>query len=120
MRKVAETPSLAPNNYDRTVYLVADDLGEAKRAWREADYDVCDRETVIQDLLAGEYRNPIRVVAFNTTELWSEDVSAAVAHELRHRCDLRLRDIPFFLQDFCDRHEGRYHDIQLPLPIRLV
>jgi len=120
MRKVAETPSLAPKTYDQTVYLVADDLGDARRAWREADYDVCDRETVIQDLLAGEFRNPIRVVAFNTTELWSEDVSAAVAHELRHRCDLQLRDIPFFLQDFCDRHEGRYHDIQLPLPIRFV
>jgi hypothetical protein len=31
-----------------------------------------------------------------------------------------MRDIPFFLQDFTDRYEGRYHDIQLPLPMRLV
>jgi hypothetical protein len=28
--------------------------------------------------------------------------------------------VPFFLQDFVDRHEGRYRDIQLPLPMRLV
>jgi hypothetical protein len=68
-------------------------------------------------MLAGEYRSPIRVVAFNITEHWSEDVSAEVAHELRRRCDLQLRDIPFFLQEFCDRHEGRYRDIQLPLPM---
>jgi hypothetical protein len=118
MRK-AETPPIVHEGSDQTVYLVADDLGEAGRAWRKADYDVCDREAVIQDMLAGEYRNPIRVVAFNTTEHWSEDVSAEVAHELRHRCDLQLRDIPFFLQEFCDRQEGRYHDIQLPLPIGL-
>jgi hypothetical protein len=43
-----------------------------------------------------------------------------VAAELRQRCDLQLRDIPFLLQDFVDRYEGRFQDIQLPLPIRLV
>ena len=120
MSELAERPSIAPGGASQTVYLVADDLGEAGRTWQEADYEVSDRETVIQDMLAGEYINPIRVVAFNTTEHWSEDVSADVARELRYRCDLQLRDIPFFLQDFCDRHEGRYSDVQLPLPIRLV
>jgi hypothetical protein len=60
------------------------------------------------------------VVSFNTSEHWSEDVSTDVAHELRRRCDLQQRDVPFFLQDFVDRYEGRYHDVQLPLPIRLV
>jgi hypothetical protein len=35
-------------------------------------------------------------------------------------CDLKMRDIPFYLQDFVDRYEGRYRDFQLPLPIRLV
>lgn len=120
MSNVDRTPSIVPGDRDQAVYLVADDLGEAGRAWREADYDVCDRETVIQDMLAGQYKNPIRVIAFNTAALWSEDVSADVVQELRHRCSLQQRDIPFFLQDFCDRHEGRYQDVQLPLPIRLV
>jgi len=31
-----------------------------------------------------------------------------------------MRDVPFFLQDFVDRYEGRYQDVQLPLPMRLV
>jgi hypothetical protein len=31
-----------------------------------------------------------------------------------------MRDIPFFLQDFVDRCEGRYRDIQLQLPIRPI
>jgi hypothetical protein len=53
-------------------------------------------------------------------ERWSEDISEEVAHELRRRCDLQMRDVPFFLQDFTDRYEGRYRDVQLPLPLRLV
>ena len=89
-------------------------------AWRETDCETADLETVIQDLLTGQYHNPIRVIAFNTAERWSEDVSADVAQELRRRCDLQMRDVPFFLQDFTDRHEGRYRGVQLPLPMRLA
>ena len=47
----------------------------------EADYEATDLETVIQDMLSGQYTNPIRVIAFNTAERWSEDVSADVALE---------------------------------------
>jgi len=65
----------------------------------------------------GQHSNPFRVIAFNTAERWSEDVSQDVAHELRRRCDLQARDIPFYLQDFTDKYEGRYHDVQLPLPM---
>ena len=75
---------------------------------------------MIQDLLSGQYNNPMRVVAFNTAEHWSQDVSTDVAQELRRRCDLQGRDIPFFLQDFTDQYEGRYYDVQLPLPLRLA
>jgi hypothetical protein len=64
--------------------------------------------------------NPVRVVGFNTAETWSQDVSGDVAQELRRRCDLQQRDVPFHREDFVERHEGRYHDIQLPLPTRLV
>jgi hypothetical protein len=119
MRTSNLTPSIVPNEHDQTVYLVADDF-KTSSVWREADYDDTDLETVIQDLLSGQYNSPSRVVAFNTAEHWSQDVSEDVAQELRRRCDQQGRDIPFFLQDFTDRHEGRYRDIQLPLPMRLV
>jgi hypothetical protein len=33
---------------------------------------------------------------------------------------IQMRDAPFFLQEFVDQYEGRYHDFQLPLPMRLV
>ena len=96
-----------------------DDLGRS-RIWREIDAEVADLETVIGDLVDGQYRSPSRVIAFNTSEGWSQDVSADVANEVRRPCDLLQRDLPFFLQPFTDRHQGRYRDYQLSLLIRLV
>jgi hypothetical protein len=106
MRGSNWTPSIVPTDSDDTIYLVADDFGQIGRAWREADYDTTDLETVIQGLLSGEYSNPIRVVAFNTGERWSEDVSEDVASELRRRCDLQMREVPAALYDFVDRHQN--------------
>jgi hypothetical protein len=87
------TQSIVPDGNDQTVYLVADDSGKPGSAWVETDYETTNLETVIQDLLTGQYSNPIRVIAFNTAERWSEDVSEDVAHELRQRCDLQMRDV---------------------------
>jgi hypothetical protein len=120
MPRTGWTPSIVPNGDDQNVYIVLDDFGRNGRAYRETDVERADLEAVIMDLLEGEYKNPVRVVGFNTSEKWSQDVSADVAHELRRRCDLQMRDVPFHLEDFVERHEGRYHDIQLPLPMRLV
>jgi hypothetical protein len=120
MEKSGWTPSIVPRDDDSNVYLVLDDLGRLGRVWREAVAEATDLETITVDLLDGQYSNPVRVVSFNTAETWSQDVSADVAQELRRRCDLQLRDVPFGLQDFVDRHEGRYIDVQLPLPLRLV
>jgi hypothetical protein len=106
MRKSNWTPSIVPTDQDETVYLVADDFGRLGRAWREADYEATDLETVIQDLLTGQYKNPFRVVAFNTAERRSEDVSEDVARELRRRCDLQMCDLPSTISDFVERHEG--------------
>jgi hypothetical protein len=114
------TPSIVPDGDDQNVYLVLDDFGGNGRAWREAETEETDLESVIANLLNGEYKNPVRVVGFNTGEGWSQDVSADVARELRRRCDEQMRDVPFFLQEFVDRYEGRYQDMQLPLPIRLA
>jgi hypothetical protein len=120
MRRAGRAPSIVPDGDDQNVYIVVDDFGRNGRVYRETDVENANLETLIVDLLDGQYKNPVWVVSFNTAEKWSQDVSADVAHELRRRCDIQMRDVPFFLQDFVDRHEGRYHDIQLPLPIRLV
>ena len=74
-------------------------------------------ETVIQDLLAGEYRKPIRVVAFNTAERCSEDVSEHIAREIQRRGNLQLNDVPSYLREFVDRYSPQ--DLQ-QFSLRLV
>jgi hypothetical protein len=81
------TPSIVPTCDDQNVYIVVDDFGRAGRSYRETDVEHADLETTIANLITGEYRNPIRVVAFNTAERCSEDVSEDVAREIRRRFD---------------------------------
>jgi hypothetical protein len=71
-------PSLAPAAPDdHDVYLVLDDFGaRLGRAWRETNEERTDRRTLLTDLIDGQYSNPTRVIAFNTAEGWSRDVSA--------------------------------------------
>jgi len=77
-------PSIAPAlPDDRDVYLVLDDFGgRLGRAWRETDEDQTDRATVFMDLINGQYSNPARIVAFNTAQGWSRDVSDEIADEV--------------------------------------
>ena len=115
MRKPIWTPSIVPAGDDDTVYLVKDDLGCLGTVWREADGETTDLETVITDLLTGQYKDPVRVVAFNTAERWSQDVSEDVANELLRRCGIQMRDVPSSVQDLVERHEGHHRQLALHL-----
>jgi hypothetical protein len=64
MRETSRAPSIVPKSEDETVYLVLDDLGQLGRIWLEADAETTDLETVILD--EGQYKDPVRVIAFNT------------------------------------------------------
>jgi hypothetical protein len=59
------------------VYMVVDDLGQLGRVYRETDLETADLETVILDLLEGQYKTPVRSVAFNTSEGWSQEAPRA-------------------------------------------
>src|SRR3954452_24398742 len=101
------SPSIVPPGGDQDVYLVLDDFGSGLgRAWREADVEHTDLETVITDLLDGQFNNPVRIIAFNVAEGWARDVSEAVADELRELCADHRRDLPFSVQEFVERCIG--------------
>ena len=70
MHKSRWTPSIVPRGDDHDVYLVVDDLGRLGRVWREADFEAADFEAVVIDLLEGQYKHPIGIFAFNSTEGW--------------------------------------------------
>ncbi len=76
--------SLVPH-FDITVHIVLDDFGKAGRAYRETAEEDTNLGSVIDDLLTGQFNNPVRVVAFNTSEGWSRDVSEDVAREVIRR-----------------------------------
>ena len=115
---MAISPSIVPAGSDHDVYLVLDDLGSRLgKVWRETDDENTDHETVIRRLLEGECANPVRVVAFNTAEGWSRDLTDDIADELRQRCAER-GEVPGFLSDFLERHDTGL-PIQLPLPMQI-
>ena len=41
---------------------------------------------MIHDLVEGQYSKPLRIIAFNTAEGWSRDVTLEIADDLRQRC----------------------------------
>jgi hypothetical protein len=88
-------PSIVPSGHDQTVYLVVNKFGNLRTAFPETDVDKADLETVIGDLMSGQYSDPVRVVAFNTAEQWSADVSQDVAHEMKRRADPAGDDLEF-------------------------
>lgn len=80
------SPSIAPYGPERDVYLVLDNFGaRLGRSWRETDENAANRDALIRDLVEGEFNNPVRIVAFNTVEGWSRDVTVDIADELRRR-----------------------------------
>ena len=109
------TPSIVPNVGDQNVYIVLDCFDQNGCAWREADAEATDLETVIADLMSGQYNDPQRVVAFNTFEHWAEDVSEDVAREIRRRADLACEDLSSSIEDFVGRHAGRERQLALRL-----
>jgi hypothetical protein len=112
------SPSIVPDPDDRDIYLVLDDFGgRLGRAWPETDEERTDREIVITDLMTGQYSNPVRVVAFNTAEGWSRDMSEEIADELMRWYAQQDKEVPPSLEDFIERHRTAMSE-QLPLPLR--
>jgi hypothetical protein len=110
------SPPVAPSPPDDIdIHLVLDHLGgRLARVWRETDEEVTDRKALITDLLDGQYKDPARIVAFNTAEGWSRDVSAELADEIVDRCGMDGFDVPPSLQNFVAEY-ATTRPLQLPL-----
>jgi hypothetical protein len=108
------SPRIVPYGADETVYLVVDSFGTGT-VYRETEVERADLETIMADLLAGQFNNPIRVVAFNTLEHWAEEVSAEIASEISARCDIDGLPVPEHLGDFVDRYARSTRQLALRL-----
>jgi hypothetical protein len=101
------SPSIAPTGFDVDVYLILDDFGKLGRSYREADEEAADKETIIRNLIEGQYNDPVRIVAFNTAEGWARDVTEDIAREIHDRVERSADEISPGLRDFLDREVGR-------------
>jgi hypothetical protein len=81
--------------------LLDDFGGRLGRAWRETAEEDANHETLIRDLMDDQYSLPLRIIAFNTAEGWSRDVTLDIADELRRRfaeCD----EVPASVQELLE------------------
>jgi hypothetical protein len=96
------SPSIVPRWADQDTYLVLDDFGgRIGCSWRETDVESAGRETLIRDLVDGQYNHPVRIVAFNTAEGWSRDVTVDIADELRRRY-VEFGEVPDSILEFLE------------------
>jgi hypothetical protein len=98
-------PSLVPH-FGATKYIALDDYGKAGRVYRETAEEEANLESVIDDLLTGQFNNPVRVVAFNTSDGWSRDVSEDIAREVMRRVAGRDRPLVASSRQFVETYVG--------------
>jgi hypothetical protein len=84
------SPPIAPKtfNYDTTVFIVLNDFGTVGSSYCETHEAQADEWVVITDIIDGQYSNPVRIVAFNTHQGWSRDVTEEIARKI---IDLNLQ-----------------------------
>ncbi|MGY8706154.1 hypothetical protein RAD16_10495 [Bradyrhizobium sp. 18BD] len=115
-------PSIVPlDRLDRNIYLVLEDFGaHAGCAWRETDEADTDLETVIRNIISGEYTYPVRIVAFNAIEGWSRDATSEVADGVAQCVIDTDAEVSPALQAFIAANTSRPFNVQLSLPLREI
>jgi hypothetical protein len=103
MRRSPPLAPGAPYHYG-TIYIVLDDFGDLGRAYRETDEAEADERTIVDNFISGQYSHPVRVVAFNTDEGSSRDVSEDIAHAVAERANSEGRELSDCTRQFLADH----------------
>jgi hypothetical protein len=105
MMPMAARCSAHQNATQRIVYLVVDNVdGRPGSGRRKLEVERNDFETVISNLIAGQFNDPVRIVAFDPLGHWSKDVSSELAEEIQTRCDIDVTPVPEHIRDFVRSH----------------
>src|SRR6478672_12785565 len=102
MPQTVASPPLAPIGFDEDVYVVLDDFGTLGRSYREMSEEKADRESVIRDLISGQYNDPVRIVCFNTAQGKSRDATLEIALAIQERVSRQGEEISPGLRNFID------------------
>jgi hypothetical protein len=108
-------PSIVPGaGPDQDYYLVINDF-RGGPSFIETDLGRADLETTINNLMSGEYSDPLRVIMLNPETGRCKDVSHAVATEVLRRLSLEGSELPERLEGFIDSHVGPDRQLTLLL-----
>ena len=97
--------SVVPNT-EHVTYLLLDEIGSYGPIWREMSDGEANEATILDWIAQGQFDNPLRVVAFNTEEGWSRDVTQEIATKL---LDLNQNGVALgaAARDFVNRVTGK-------------
>lgn len=95
-------PSSIVPRQSATIHLVIEDFGVLGRAYRETDETHADAETIVANILRGDYSAPVQVIAFNLEKGWVRDVSAQIARALIAKAG--NGGVPEHARSFVERH----------------
>jgi hypothetical protein len=94
---------MPPARDELTVYQVLDDLGNLGHIWREIAEASANEQAIIDDILSGHYVRPLRIVAFNTDDGWSRDVTCEIAAKLLDAAGTQGRSLGAAAWEFIER-----------------
>ena len=74
--------SLVPDS-ERTTYLLLDEMTNYHGSiWPATSAEEANEATIVQRIIEGQFSHPLKVVAFNTEDGWSRDVTYDIAAKL--------------------------------------
>ena len=97
------------------VHFVLCDFGRSGLAYVETDPAKEDATTIVQNLLHGQYKRPLRIIALNADEGWAQDVSEAMAAKVRDVAEHEGRELTSGTLAFIEDHIDRALQPTLPL-----
>ena len=68
---------------ENTTYLLLDEMTNQRASiWPEISADEANEATIVQWIIEGQFSRPVKIVAFNTEDGWSRDVTQEIATKL--------------------------------------
>jgi hypothetical protein len=106
MPSIGWTPRIVPYGADQTVYLFIDRFRGLGNDYRETEVERADLETIIADLMSGQFNDPIRVVAFNTLSIGGRTSQNISPSKFKTHCDIEGTTVPEHIRDFVTSYAG--------------
>ena len=107
-------PTLVPNVEGHTFYLVIERYRD-NAFFPETSLDRTDLDQLIADLSAGQYDEPLEIVAFNPTASWSQNVTEDIAGKLQRRADFSESELSEAAASFIARNTRADRQLSLRL-----